>query len=378
MIQAQTADSLIIEGKIPGLPAGLQVTLLSQEFHHRSEIAKTVSTDGAFRLTGKVASPTLCLLDIENENDPKSIGKEIELMVENGAIAISAAHADSLPPSFTFTTEKLLNACHVNIAGGRVQEEYAEYQRFMLPYLLAAKQAHYNLYIAPEADKRNETDSKPFEKKYKAAEYSADSAQMAFVRLNPDYAISSYLLCTRLERPFVFTDEEIDSFLQLTKNNHDPARLKQLHKLAATGRKFVKGTHYTDFPALDTEKNEHRLSEYLTNGHLLLVDFWASWCGPCRMANPHVRELNRTYAGSLDVCSVSLDQKEEEWYKAMDAEKMEWTQLWLPKHLQQTPTHAYSIQGIPYLLLLSPEGEILYGGHSASEVEKAIRQHTGK
>lgn len=191
MIQAQTADSLIIEGKIPGLPAGLQVTLLSQEFHHRSEIAKTVSTDGAFRLTGKVASPTLCLLDIENENDPKSIGKEIELMVENGAIAISAAHADSLPPSFTFTTEKLLNACHVNIAGGRVQEEYAEYQRFMLPYLLAAKQAHYNLYIAPEADKRNETDSKPFEKKYKAAEYSADSAQMAFVRLNPDYAISS-------------------------------------------------------------------------------------------------------------------------------------------------------------------------------------------
>lgn len=130
--------------------------------------------------------------------------------------------------------------------------------------------------------------------------------------------------------------------------------------------------------SVQTITKENFEEKVLQSEKPVLVDFWASWCGPCRMAIPHVRELNRTYAGSLDVCSVSLDQKEEEWYKAMDAEKMEWTQLWLPKHLQQTPTHAYSIQGIPYLLLLSPEGEILYGGHSASEVEKAIRQHTGK
>lgn len=129
---------------------------------------------------------------------------------------------------------------------------------------------------------------------------------------------------------------------------------------------------YADFKALDTNKAEHKLSEYVTPGKYALVDFWASWCGPCRAAIPHVRSINSTYKGKLSVVSVSLDSEEGDWRKALEQEKMEWTQLWAPAEMAETVSAAYGIQGIPFLVIIDGEGNVIYTGHNPMEVDEIL------
>lgn len=372
-VHAQSSSFFTVEGNIPGLTAGCEVKLVNVEYGQRETIATAKSTDGGFRLEGSVKSPTLCWLDIEDANG--DMGKQLDLMLEPGDMTVTTAHVDSLPPSFTFTTEGLRKERNVTFTGGKAIQEFKEYRTAMLPYEIAAKQLHYDLYISPDADKKNKARNDSLQALLGEANRKTDAARKDFITRHPDYAISAYLWCECLREPFSFTHDELDRLLELTKDNRDTARLAFLQKAVQESRKFVKGRKYTDIEVSDADKNGHRLSDYIHAGRYAFIDFWASWCGPCRAAIPHVRDLYKQYADRMDICSVSLDSKETDWRKAMDEEKMEWTQLWLPKEKQKAATGAYSIHGIPFLLLLSPEGEILYAGSSASEASATLMQH---
>ena len=70
-------------------------------------------------------------------------------------------------------------------------------------------------------------------------------------------------------------------------------------------------------PQLIPEGVEHRLSEFTVGDKYVMVDFWASWCGPCRAAIPHVRELYNKYSDRVNFIAVSLDKEEDAWRKAM-------------------------------------------------------------
>lgn len=375
-VHAQSSSPFTVEGKIPGLTAGCEVKLINVEYGQRQTIATAKSTDGGFRLKSSVKSPTLCWLDIKDTNG--DMGKQLDLMVESGNMTVTAAHVDSLPPSFTFTTEKLCKECNVDFAGSETLQEFKEYRTAMLPFEIAAKQIHYKLYHATDAYNRDKTLNDSLQALLHDADRKTETARLDFITRHPDYAISAYLWCERLREPFSFTNDELDHLLELTKDNRDTARLVELQKAVQESRKFVKGLKYTDIDVSDTDKNNHRLSDYMHAGKYAFFDFWASWCGPCRAAIPHVRDLYKQYSDRMDICSVSLDNKEADWRRAMEEEKMEWTQLWLPKEKQKAATAAYSIHGIPFLLLLSPEGEILYAGNSASEASATLMQHIDK
>lgn len=374
-VQAQQSSPFTINGQIPGLKAGGKVKLVNIEYGQRKTIATATSTEGGFRLEGSVASPTLCWLDVRP--DAEDMGKEVTLMVDKGTMTVSVAHVDSLPPGFTFTTEKLCKERNVTVTGGPSQEEFTAYRSAMLPYEIAAKEIHYMLYNAPDADRNNTVRSDSLQALLNKADKEVASAKRDFITRHPDYAISAYLWCELLEEPFSFTAEELDQLLELTKANRDTVRLVELRQAVEKSRSVMKGVKYTDFGTLDTDKGEHKMSEYVLPENYTFIDFWASWCGPCRAAIPHVRGLYKQYKGKLNVYSVSLDAKEADWRRAMEEEKMEWTQLWLPKEKQKAALEAYAIRGIPFLLLVSPQGEILYAGNSASEVSAVLEKHIG-
>lgn len=110
-------------------------------------------------------------------------------------------------------------------------------------------------------------------------------------------------------------------------------------------------------------------------GKYVLVDFWASWCRPCRMENPNVvAAFNRFKDKNFTVLGVSLDQDKEPWLKAIKDDKLGWPQLSDLKFWGSPVVALYGIEGIPFNVLLDPEGKIIAEGLRGADLEGKLTQ----
>ena len=123
------------------------------------------------------------------------------------------------------------------------------------------------------------------------------------------------------------------------------------------------GQQYTDLEMADPDGKIRKVSELVGEGKYVLVDFWASWCGPCRAEMPNVLEAyNRFHAKGFEVVGVSFDQKKEAWVKAVGQLKMPWLQISDLKGWNCAAAPIYKIDGIPDNILIDPQGKIIDRG----------------
>ncbi|PKP23051.1 MAG: alkyl hydroperoxide reductase, partial [Bacteroidetes bacterium HGW-Bacteroidetes-21] len=119
------------------------------------------------------------------------------------------------------------------------------------------------------------------------------------------------------------------------------------------------GQKAPDFTMNDVDGNPVSLSS-ITGSKLLLVDFWAAWCGPCRKENPHiVKVYNEFHKKGFDILGVSLDQKKEDWVKAIEDDKLTWTHVSDLQYWSNAAARAYAVSSIPASFLLDETGTII-------------------
>ena len=121
------------------------------------------------------------------------------------------------------------------------------------------------------------------------------------------------------------------------------------------------GQPFVDFTIVQdpdhAEATTVKLSDYAGKGKYLLVDFWASWCGPCKAEIPNIKAVYEKYAGEdFDVLSVAVWDKPEDTARAAAELGISWNQI---VNAQQIPTDLYGIEGIPHIILIGPDGIIL-------------------
>lgn len=173
-----------------------------------------------------------------------------------------------------------------------------------------------------------------------------------FVADNNDNPVGYYVL---LSRAYDFSSEELDSVLALYPSFGEYKRISDLVDMKKRAAATAAGNRYVDFTI--EGDSAQSLSDYVGNGKYTLVDFWASWCGPCIRQTAVIKDLYKQYADKgLEVIGVAVWDEPEATIEAVKRHDLPWRNIINAQHI---PSDIYGFQGIPCIILFGPDGTIL-------------------
>jgi peroxiredoxin len=151
-----------------------------------------------------------------------------------------------------------------------------------------------------------------------------------------------------------------------------PSGKEFVNRLTAAKKSAI-GQPAIDFSQPDAEGKNVYLTSY--KGKYVLVDFWASWCGPCRAENPNVARAYSKYKDKgFDVLGVSLDDKKDKWEAAIQADNLPWTHVSDLKGWKNAAAEQYGIRAIPQNILVDPKGNIIAKNLRGDALEKKLEE----
>jgi thiol-disulfide isomerase/thioredoxin len=320
-----------------------------------SEVA--VNPDHTYKMTVTTKKPGVVSIDCGRWQD-------VQVWVEDENMDIDFRGMDT-------ARIKIKNPPYVYIKGGKKNEvmnliNYEGYRHYQ--NMIAISQAVYRSPIKDEKEKQTfsfklydmNSDNFHAHMKYIAEHYSDRTSVIAAIQnLNPekDAALINTVLSS-IERNNPETTLVSDYRAKLASDKEKRERMKE-------------GNPAPDFSFPDAKGKMHSLKSM--KGKVLVIDFWASWCGPCRQEIPHLKEYYELYKNNKKVSfvSVSIDAKRADWDKAVKEEKMPWLQLLAPnggKNIMET----YQFSGIPFILVLDQDGNIYKKNLRGEFVKDAI------
>ena len=190
---------------------------------------------------------------------------------------------------------------------------------------------------------------------------------------NKDNAIGPWAFCNYLMYKD-FNEKEIDDLLKTAPAEY--AQLVRVGKAKSAARQLTvtaEGKKFTDFEVVAEDGAKQKLSDYVGKGKVTVVDFWASWCPPCRAEIPKLQALKAKYGDKFDVLGVAVWDNPDDTRKAIEELSITWPVI-IGTHKLTEPTDLYGIKGIPHIIIFGPDGIIMSRGLSGDDLAARLAE----
>lgn len=336
LVACQNKSEYTIHGNVNNnVYEGQQVYLEKWTDSIMIKVDSTNVVNGEFTIKGNSENSTLRFLTLgDQENRDRTM-----IMVEPGVINITY---DS-----TF-----------HISGSALNDEFADFnlKQKELTTKIRSLSDQYNAAMVDGT--MSESLDTELTSAYEAVAEEAKVLNYNFIKHNIDNELGQYLFMTSSE---MFDADQQKEILAMTSEDYKAKKnIKRIVDRLEASEAVAIGNDFVDFTMKNPEGEYVSLSDYVGKDKYVFVDFWASWCGPCRDEMPNVVNAYNKYKNKgLEVVGVSLDNDYDKWTQGIEDLNMAWPQMSDLKLWESSVVGLYAIQSIPHTVLLDKEGKII-------------------
>ena len=193
---------------------------------------------------------------------------------------------------------------------------------------------------------------------YMALSEQRENRVMQIIKDNPDNLIPAAFIDANMA--YSMSYDQLKEICNPQKAYYNHPAMQMPKRLLEGLEKRAPGKLFTDMTIPDMDGKEHKLSEWLGNGQYVMIDFWASWCGPCRQEMPNVvTNYAKYHEKGFEIIGISFDRTAEPWKNAVKQMGMTWPQLSDLGYWQSAAAGVYGINSIPASILFDGQGKIV-------------------